>query len=264
MSRESSREIVRVSSDISSDYFDNHRVRHLSSDYADKIFDALMASTKAVIDRSPEMQQGGARILSIGCGAGEYDARCAAGLKGCRLQRYTGVEPDSGAGRTAAETAFGLAGQCEVDVWQGCFDSFCKQHGSTRKYDIIYIVHAIHMMDIARTIEGALRLLEPGKGLLHIAIQTREGVPELYERAFQKSWPFRTAEDVLELLRAGGTEHTVIPLDCFIDTSHDKVKQLCDFLFLTDTADMQQTLLPMIEGGVKEKHVVISVPAPNI
>lgn len=255
--------MVHVSSDISADYFENHRVRHTSSDYTDKIYDALMASTKAVISHSPEMQEQGVRILSIGCGAGEYDARCAAGLEGCRLQRYSGVEPDPEASRAAAENAFSLTGVCEVDVWQGSFESFCQEHGSTRRYDIIYIVHAIHMMDIARTVEGALRLLEPGRGLLHIAIQTREGIPLLYEKAFGKKWPFRTAEDVLEVLRSGSVDHTVIPLDCFIDTAHDKVKQLCDFLFFTDTAELQQTLLPMIEGGIREKHVVIAVPAPK-
>jgi SAM-dependent methyltransferase len=254
---------VAVSSDISDSYFENHRVRHTCSDYTAKIKEALLASTRRVHDQHPGVAlRGGLRVLSVGCGDGEYDAQCAADMNR-KLAEYTGVEPDPAASAAARESAFGLAAMESVktDVWTGDFDSFVKENGTTRKYDVIYIVHAIHMMPVENTVANAMALLEPGTGVLHIAIQTRKGVPELYETITGQQWQYRTAEYIYESLSRSNISYTVTALDCFIDTPADKVKQLCDFLFFRDTADIIDRVRPIIAAGIKEEHVVINIQA---
>ena len=251
---------VAVSSDTSDSYFENHRVRHTCSNYTAKIKESLMASTRRVHDQHPAVAMRGLRVLSIGCGDGDYDKLCAAEMNR-KLAKYIGVEPDPVASAVARDSAFGLAAveSVETDVWTGDFDSFVKKNGTAHKYDVIYIVHAIHMMPVENTLESAMALLEPGTGVLHIAIQTRKGVPELYESITGQHWQYHTAEYIYEILARKTISYNLTAHDCFIDTPVDKVKQLCDFLFSRDTTDIIDRVRPLIKGGIKEEHVVINI-----
>ena len=125
----------------------------------------------------PQLSTERASFLSVGCGAGDLDAKIlAAGKEHAATISYVGLEPDSRqCERFMSRMVVKNDQNIRVEAHNTCFEKFTEQ----RRFDLVLMVHSIYYMDDPKlAIENALDLVSEG-GRLVILIASNDTLNEL-------------------------------------------------------------------------------------
>ena len=125
----------------------------------------------------PQLSTERASFLSVGCGAGDLDAKIlAAGKEHAATISYVGLEPDSRqCERFMSRMVVENDQNIRVEAHNTCFEKFTEQ----RRFDLVLMVHSIYYMDDPKlAIENALDLVSEG-GRLVILIASNDTLNEL-------------------------------------------------------------------------------------
>ena len=203
-------------------------------------------------DLAPGLPSGGARVLSVGCGAGELDRELlAAGAEHAPSLSYVGLEPDA----RQCERFLSLVGAREdekvrVEAHNVGFEEF----GAAQTFDLVLMVHSLYYMDDPKAaLEKALKLVDAG-GRLAILIASNDTLNELPAAFWQRTsgGPVWFSEDLGEHLEETGIcfEHTRIEatLDVTSCCEHgsDRGVRIADFLAQVATGDLPERLRGMV------------------
>jgi len=207
---------------------------------------------------APGLPKSLARVLSVGCGAGDLDLVLLGSAAGYSTSLcYVGIEPAPSQCRRFVSRLRGAdhAG-VEIEGHDLCFEAF----EDPRRFDLVLMVHSLYYMEHPQqACERALRLVEK-KGRLAVLVASNDRLNELSSAFWEltNGRPSWFSEDLQAYLEAAGAsyertriEATLDVTDCCEPRSARGV-EIADFLAQISTADLPARLREMVFAYLEE------------
>jgi len=200
----------------------------------------------------PELSSKRARVLSVGCGAGDLDKELlAAGAEHATAISYVGLEPDPRqCERFVSRMGFENDHSVAVETHNLCFEDFDAE----QRFDLVLMVHSLYYMENPQqAFEKALSLVND-EGLLTILIASNDSLNELASSFWElkNERPTWFSEDLSEHLEDSGVPFERRRIEGRLDVTaccepgSARGIRIVDFLAQVPTGELPERLRRMI------------------
>jgi len=208
-------------------------------------------------DVVPELSTEHARILSVGCGAGDLDKELmAAGAKQASTVSYVGLEPNA---RQCERFVSRMGLKNDQDIRVEAHNVGFETFNDKRRFDLVLMVHSLYYLaDPVLALENALRLVND-EGRLVVLIASNDKLNELSSSFWKRGNGRQTwfSEDLSEHLEKVGIPFKCKRIQATLDVTaccepdSGRGIRIADFLAQVPTGELPERLRRMIFNYLK-------------
>lgn len=246
-----------------SEYASYHLLRKQASSMdacQKKKFDEIIQSQSTI------WQDKTIKILSIGSGTGDFDTEIIHSLFLCHftIEKYVCVEPIHENVKPLKDNLRKFLNESQFEV----IESFFEDKEFQTSFDFIHNVHVIHWMkDPVKALKKMDNLLEKS-GLVVTVLQSKDGMPRIYDRLKPSLKGGLTAESLIRMTITQNLGYRIhyIPtrFDVTSIVNHEETgKKILEFVISSKLDERQfEQSIPFIKELAKEKKGKFIIKEP--